>query len=311
MSDPAWYRCMAWGIAAVAPASTQRRPAGCSTGRACRRSPTASARIAHSNRACWRRLSARRVPGVAKAANARQRRFHHRVARRRRDHGRRADVLPGAHRQRIVSAHRDERRSILELARLIGYELHPGVAASTFLAFTLDDTPGAPAQTIHRHRHPGAKHSRPGRKTADVRDHRKNRSAGRVERADAAAVRGACAGIRRPLFYLKGIATNLKTGRRDFARRQGTGRQSGPGANGISAGSARLLPTPKANRTRIEWAEGLGTTSPHKVLPAAEPKIYALTNIGPALFGFNAPHPKTLSDQTLEALWPGSNESTE
>ena len=32
-----------------------------------------------------------------------------------------------------------ERRSILELARLIGYELHPGVAASGFLAFTLDD----------------------------------------------------------------------------------------------------------------------------------------------------------------------------
>ncbi len=33
-----------------------------------------------------------------------------------------------------------ERRSILELARAIGYELKPGVAASTFLAFTIDDT---------------------------------------------------------------------------------------------------------------------------------------------------------------------------
>ena len=30
-----------------------------------------------------------------------------------------------------------ERRSILELARLIGYELAPGVAASTWLAFSL------------------------------------------------------------------------------------------------------------------------------------------------------------------------------
>lgn len=32
-----------------------------------------------------------------------------------------------------------ERRSILELARLVGYRLRPGVAASTYLAFTLDD----------------------------------------------------------------------------------------------------------------------------------------------------------------------------
>lgn len=36
-----------------------------------------------------------------------------------------------------------ERFSVLELARLTGYELRPGVAASTYIAFTLDDTPGA------------------------------------------------------------------------------------------------------------------------------------------------------------------------
>ena len=39
-----------------------------------------------------------------------------------------------------------ERRSLLELARLIGYALRPGVAASTYLAFTLEDAPGAPDQ---------------------------------------------------------------------------------------------------------------------------------------------------------------------
>lgn len=37
-----------------------------------------------------------------------------------------------------------ERRSVLELARAIGYELNPGVAAGTFLAFTVEDAPGAP-----------------------------------------------------------------------------------------------------------------------------------------------------------------------
>jgi len=37
-----------------------------------------------------------------------------------------------------------ERLSVLQLARMIGYELSPGVAASAFLAFTVDDSPGAP-----------------------------------------------------------------------------------------------------------------------------------------------------------------------
>lgn len=36
-----------------------------------------------------------------------------------------------------------ERRSVLELARLLGYELDPGLAASVYLAFTIDDAPGA------------------------------------------------------------------------------------------------------------------------------------------------------------------------
>ena len=37
-----------------------------------------------------------------------------------------------------------ERRSVLELAREIGYELSPGVAASTWLAFTVETAPGSP-----------------------------------------------------------------------------------------------------------------------------------------------------------------------
>jgi predicted phage baseplate assembly protein len=37
-----------------------------------------------------------------------------------------------------------ERRSVLELGRAIGYELNPGVAASAFLSFTVEDAAGAP-----------------------------------------------------------------------------------------------------------------------------------------------------------------------
>jgi hypothetical protein len=40
-----------------------------------------------------------------------------------------------------------ERRSLLELARAIGYELRPGVAASTCLQFTMETADGAPRQT--------------------------------------------------------------------------------------------------------------------------------------------------------------------
>lgn len=41
-----------------------------------------------------------------------------------------------------------ERLSLLELARLIGYELRPGVAASTYLAFTLEEAPGTFGQAL-------------------------------------------------------------------------------------------------------------------------------------------------------------------
>jgi hypothetical protein len=41
-----------------------------------------------------------------------------------------------------------ERRSVLEMARLVGYQLRPGVAANALLAFTIDDAPGAFASAL-------------------------------------------------------------------------------------------------------------------------------------------------------------------
>jgi predicted phage baseplate assembly protein len=41
-----------------------------------------------------------------------------------------------------------ERASLLELARLVRYKLQPGVAADTYLVYTLDETPGSPGQAI-------------------------------------------------------------------------------------------------------------------------------------------------------------------
>ena len=42
----------------------------------------------------------------------------------------------------------DERLSLIELSRLIGYQFNPGVAASTHLAFTMDEALGAPEKQI-------------------------------------------------------------------------------------------------------------------------------------------------------------------
>jgi predicted phage baseplate assembly protein len=41
-----------------------------------------------------------------------------------------------------------DRSSLLELARLVRYNLQPGVAADTYLVYTLDDTPGAPGHAF-------------------------------------------------------------------------------------------------------------------------------------------------------------------
>jgi predicted phage baseplate assembly protein len=191
-----------------------------------------------------------------------------------------------------------ERRSILELARLIGYELHPGVAASAVLAFSLDTTPGAPAQTFidagTRVQSIAGPNEKP--QTYETIEKVEARVAWNALTAQRTEVRVPVFGDR--FLYLKGIATNLRPG--DAILLVGKEREDNPGREEwdfrrISAVDADA----EGNRTRIDWAEGLGTTSPHKVLPAAEPKIYALkTRAG--LFGFNAPVPKTLSDQTLK-----------
>ncbi|MEM8961668.1 MAG: putative baseplate assembly protein [Acidobacteriota bacterium] len=60
-----------------------------------------------------------------------------------------ADILT-FYQERIANEHylrtAIERRSILELARLVGQELGPGVSASAFLVFSAEDAPGSPEE---------------------------------------------------------------------------------------------------------------------------------------------------------------------
>jgi predicted phage baseplate assembly protein len=191
-----------------------------------------------------------------------------------------------------------ERRSLLELARLIGYELRPGVAASVFLAFTMDDTPGAPSETTVDI---GTKvQSVPGPDEKPQTFETVEKITARVEWN---AIKPQTTQTFVPKFgdthvYLKGTATNLKPG--DAILLVGPEREADPGSERWDFRRVtKVTPDFDADRTRIEWAGGLGTTTPHLVLPSANPKVYAL-RLRASLFGFNAPHPATLSNDTLD-----------
>jgi predicted phage baseplate assembly protein len=191
-----------------------------------------------------------------------------------------------------------ERRSLLELARLIGYELRPGVAAHTYLVFTLDDAPGAPTRTTIDI---GLKvQSIPGPDEIP-------RTFETVEKIEARvewnAMKPPMTQVAIPVFgathiYVKGAATNLKAG--DAILFVGGEREQDAGSERWDFRRvAAVILDHNADRTRIEWLDGLGTTSPHVVLPAASSKLYALRQRA-ALFGYNAPHPLTLSKDTRE-----------
>lgn len=189
-----------------------------------------------------------------------------------------------------------ERRSLLELARLIGYELHPGVAAHTYLAFTLEEAPGAPARTTIDI---GLKvQSIPGPGEAPQTFETVEQIEARVEWN---AMKPPMTQVAVPVFgtthvYVKGTATNLKAG--DAILFVGTEREADAGGERWDFRRvAAVIPDHNADHTRIEWLEGLGTTSPRLVLPAANPRMYALRQRA-SLFGYNAPHPLTLSKDT-------------
>ena len=150
-----------------------------------------------------------------------------------------------------------ERRSVLELARLIGYELHPGVAASAALAFTLEEAPGAPRETVidvgtRVQSIPG-----PGEKPQTFETIEKI-----TARVEWNALRPKMTRINVPKFgnrvaYLKGIATNLKPG--DAILLVGKERENDPGSERWDFRRlTEVSADAEANRTRIEWSRRLG-----------------------------------------------------
>jgi hypothetical protein len=188
-----------------------------------------------------------------------------------------------------------ERRSVLELARAIGYELRPGVAASTWLAFTLETAPGAPLETridigARAQSVPGQDETAQTFETLAAIDAKVRWNALPVLAAEAVPPR---MGLR--TIYLAGTATRLQVG--DALLIIGDERSKDPGnENWDFRRVARLrevLPSDPSDPKDIGYSvvtldRGLG--SPRRGIDptALNPRCYAL-RARAHLFGYNAP----------------------
>lgn len=208
-----------------------------------------------------------------------------------------------------------ERRSILELARVIGYELGPGVAASTHLAFTLERPLGATTQAVAASSPSELKlpigtraQSVPGQ---DELPQTFETVEPAVLRADWNALKARRGRRWQPSFgatdlYLAGTSTGLKSG--DIILIVGEERL---GEAGSERWDVRRLLTVVADSehgvTRVTWAEGLGAAARGgRTLPAEKGvRVYALRTRA-AIFGHDAQDWPALPD-SLKADYLGTN----
>lgn len=200
-----------------------------------------------------------------------------------------------------------ERRSILELARAIGYELRPGVAAGTSLAFTMDNVVGSPATVqlaigTKAQSVPGQDEKPQIFETTEEIEARPTWNALLPQRF----VSSLPLKLGRKKVYLTGTATGLKVG--DALLFIGDERKDDPKNENWDFRRVAALATfplsplegPNAGYTEITLDHGLGTFLP-PVSPAQKhPEVYALRQRA-AVFGANAVDWKTLPDVTKAA----------
>jgi hypothetical protein len=191
-----------------------------------------------------------------------------------------------------------ERLSVLHLARLIGYELRPGVAASTSLAFTLDETAGSPEKVMLE---AGLKvQSIPGPgeqpQTFETVEPIEARPRWNAIRPRQTAPQALAAGM--DSLWLKGTDANLRPGDRLLI--------VAAKANGYEAGLRRVQNVVKddhCKRTRVNFEALDYGPAP---VTATAPGIWAMC-ARPAAFGHNAPKkpsPAAPADLSKATEWP-------
>lgn len=209
-----------------------------------------------------------------------------------------------------------ERRSLLELARTIGYELAPGVATDALLAFTLDAAAaqaGVPG-TAERMRFDAGLAAQsipsPGEKpqtfetlepmTADVR----------WNAIAASQTAMPPMGTSSTYLYVEGLQGDLKSG--DLLLLAGKARRDNPESDQWDVRELEIVTLePSANRTRLQWRAPLGSVWPR--MAAADPndalEVWAL--LGKAsLFGAHAPDVRSLH-RTVQSQYEIADGATE
>lgn len=193
-----------------------------------------------------------------------------------------------------------ERLSVREMARLIGYELAPGVAASTYLAFTLRGVPGAPVAPItlpvgtRVQSVPGQDEQAQSFETVEPAP----------ARAEWNAIPVKASTPWRPAkgdteLWLDGLATQLQPG--DAILIVGQERLTTPGNE---QWDVRVLDTVEPDtdnqRTRVHWKRPLGSVFP-PMDPAATAAQVHVFRQRTALFGHNAPDANLMSANNTDS----------
>jgi predicted phage baseplate assembly protein len=198
-----------------------------------------------------------------------------------------------------------ERLSLSELARLIGYRLKPGVAAETWLAFTLQEPPPQAPGTDPKQATgvPETITLDTGIKVQSIPGpDEKPQTFETVESIEARPTWNVLLPRMHemilPVFdtkvvFLQGTATQLKAG--DALLFVGAERENDTGSEVWDFRRVQSVVLDSvAERTTVTLDRGLGTLSPF-VPPAANPKVYAL-RLRASLFGYNAPDWRAMSD---------------
>lgn len=189
-----------------------------------------------------------------------------------------------------------ERRSVIELARLIGYRPSPGVAASTHLAFTLEDAPGMPSLAAQPVTIPAGTRAQsvPGPDEEPQTFETIEAVTARVEwNAIPAQTSESQIFVRRVReMFVAGINTQVQAG--DVILIVGDERLAD---SGNEQWDARVVTGVEVNSTgdytRLTWAEGLGHALPG-INPAQRGVRAYVFRLRASLFGHNAPNPRLL-----------------
>lgn len=187
-----------------------------------------------------------------------------------------------------------ERLSIGELAALIGYRLKPGVAAGTWLSFTVDETPGAPrvasiAVGLKVQSVPGQDEKPQTFETVEAIEARAEWNAMRPRLTAPQSL-----GMMETKVWLAGTETDLRRG--DFILLVGSERANKSGDERWDVRRVLDVTAHFADkRTEVTVGPGLGSFSPFS-MPSASPSVYALRTRA-AIYGHNAADWRAMSKE--------------